>query len=249
MPETRLSGTGFLGSISGVKSPAREAAFLTALLDGHVPDSMRTFVAIEHTFKDAKGVDHVLQFQVTQDYLTIGTDDDRFRVPLWPITHQKICDAWNCVMPTYKLVDLIWKASNKLPPQPWGPPYDATMHSTERMSAQSGKIDAKMRDLKIDPATLVGGHKKDVILTNKLVTHPKQVSIYGWHQANGAPIQGLPLYMGHENTYSDYSHGNRLVSRDCMLDGQADDMCRIMCDLILAVGVSGEGPLKLTRQP
>ena len=249
VPDAPMTATAFIASIQGMDRPTREQAFLDALLAGHVPDSMRTFVVLNADFKDKQGTQHTLQVQVLQDYLTIGTNEDRFRVPLSPLTAQKVADAWACVFPTYELVDAIWRVAAKIPPQPWGPPYDATMMSTDRMVAQSAKIDATMAHLGIDRASLVAGHKKDVILTVQLATHPKSVSIYGWTQSNGVPIQGLPLYMGHENTYADYSHGNRMVSRDCLLDGQPDDLGRILMDPNLCVAVSAEGPLPFIRQP
>jgi hypothetical protein len=144
-------------------------------------------------------------------------------------------------------VDLIWQQSHHVPPQPWGPPYDASMYSTGRMSVQSMKIDTTMKKMNIDLASLVSGHKKDVIITNQLLIHTKSVAIYGWHQLNGKPIQ--PIYLGHENTYADYSHGNRLISRVCEIDGQVDDIARIACDPTLCSMISAEGPLKLIRQP
>lgn len=210
---------------------------------------MRTFWVIDCPFLDTHGAQHSLKIQVLPDYLTIGTDSDRFRVSLNPLSHQKVADAWHCVLPTYHLVDEIWHAAAKVPAQPWGPPYDASMMSTDRLAAQNAKIEATMLSLGIDPTHLVAGHKKDVILTIQLATHPKSVSIYGWMEANGHVIQGLPLFMGHENTYADYAHGNRLVSRECVLDGQMDDLGRIMQDPVLCVGVSREGVLPFIRQP
>lgn len=245
-----MTGTAFLASIKGMDKPTRERAFLHALLEGHVPDSMRTFVPFDVPFTDAQGQAHTLTVQVLQDYLTIGTNDDRFRTPLSPLTAQWVADAWNCVFPTYKLVNLIWHAApGKVPADPWGPPYDASMYSTDRMEAQNVKIEAAMRSRGIDMAGLVAGHKKDVILTKQLETHPNQVSIYGWFPLNGNPIQGLPLYMGHENTYADYSHGNRMVSRVCILDGDEDDLGRLLLDPVLSTGISAEGPLLFIRQP
>ncbi len=38
---------------------------------------------------------------------------------------------------------------------------------------------------------LIAGHKKDVVITNRLLTMPKRVAIYGWHRPNGSPIQPL----------------------------------------------------------
>jgi hypothetical protein len=245
-----MTATMFLASIQGMDRPTRERAFLEALLGGHVPESMRTFVPFDVPFTDAQGQAHTLTIQVLQDYLTIGTNNDRFRTPLNPLTAQWVADAWNCIFPTYHLVDLIWHAAvGKVPAQPWGPPYDASMMSTDRMHAQNVKIEATMRAMGIDMASLVAGHKKDVILTTRFEEVTKSVSIYGWMQPNGAPIQGLPLFLGHENTYADYSHGNRMVSRVCILDGDEDDLGRIMLDPVLSVAVSKEGPFTFIRQP
>jgi hypothetical protein len=93
----------------------------------------------------------------------------------------------------------------------------------------------------------MGGHKKDVVLTKQLAAKPKSVAIFGWHQANGKPIQ--PVYLGHENTYADYSHGIRMVSRECLLDDQPDDLGRVLMDANLCGVVSSEGPLPFIRQP
>lgn len=245
-----MTATQFIASIQGMDRATRERAFLDTLLAGHIPQSMRTFAYFGIHYNDANGQPHDLVVQVLPDYLTIGTDDDRFRVPLNPLTAQHVADVWDCVFPTYLLVNLIWHAAaGKVPPQPWGPPYDATMMSTDRMVAQNVKIETTMRSMNIDPTGLVAGHKKDVIMTTQLASHPQQVSIYGWMQSNGSPIQGLPLYMGHENTYADYSHGNRMVARDCILDGSPDDLGRILMDSVLCTGVSAEGPLPFLRQP
>ena len=38
---------------------------------------------------------------------------------------------------------------------------------------------------------LVAGHKKDLVLTNRLWWRRDRVAIYGWHQGRGQPIQPL----------------------------------------------------------
>ncbi len=59
---------------------------------------------------------------------------------------------------------------------------------------------------------LISGHKKDLVLSNRLRQLPDRVAIYGWHRAPGDPIQ--PLSTVHGARYVDYSHGVRLVSAD-----------------------------------
>ena len=243
-----MTATDFVKSIAGLDRSKREDAALAALLAGHVPSYMRDFVDVTITFADSHDVGHKLVVRVLPDHLCIGTDADRLRIPLWPLTAQKVADAWNCVLPTTKLVTIIWNAApSKVTPQPWGPPYDASMMSTDRIVQHNARVEATLKKLGIDGTKLMAGHKKDVTITNQLIAKPKQVAIFGWIQANGKPIQ--PLYLGHEAQYCDYSHGIRVISRECVLDGQPDDLARILMDPQLCVGVSDEGPLKLVRQP
>lgn len=247
-PDNPMTAADFIKSIAGLDRSKREDAALAALLAGHVPSYMRDFVDVTVTFADTAGVGHSLVVRVLPDHLCIGTDADRLRIPLWPLTAQKVADAWNCVLPTTKLVSIIWTAApSKLAPQPWGPPYDASMMSTERIVAHNARVEASIQKLGIDATKLMSGHKKDVVLTKQLVQKPKSVAIFGWIQPNGKPIQ--PLYLGHENTYADYSHGIRMVSRECLLDGQVDDLGRILQDAGLCGSVSNEGPLPIIRQP
>jgi len=248
-PETVVPAADFLKSIIGLNVQKREEAFFHVLVSGHVPDHVRNFVDVVTQFFDAKGEEHSLTLRVLPDYLMIGDNVDNFRVPLWPTTAQKIADAWNCVLPTTKLVTMIWhSAKTKVSPQPWGPPYDASMMSTDRIVRHNSRINATIRAMNVSgDLGLVAGHKKDVVMTNQLVKKPKQVSIFGWHQSNGKPIQ--PLYLGHEREYSDYSHSIRLISFECLLDGCPEDLRTIMQDPVLSVAVSSEGPLQLLRYP
>ncbi|MCB0689748.1 MAG: hypothetical protein KDC53_24580, partial [Saprospiraceae bacterium] len=67
---------------------------------------------------------------------------------------------------------------------------------------------------------LIGGIKKYVVLSANIKRDPRgnRVAIYGWHRMDGILIQ--PLYVGHVNTYVDYSHGIRLVWRRMKVDGK-----------------------------
>jgi hypothetical protein len=248
IPEEQVPASQFVTSLIGLKRDQREEAFLKALVEGHVPDHMRAFVDVGLTFVDKQGTSHKLVISVLPDYLMVGVVGDALRVPLWPLTAQKVADAWGCVLPTPKLVTLLWHAAeSRLPPQPWGPPYDETMMSTTRIVEHNKRIEKTIKDKGVDATKLVAGHKKDVVLTNKLVTKPNQVAIFGWHQLSSKNIQ--PLYLGHGADYADYSHGIRLISQTCMLDDVEDSLPRIMQDPNLHVVVSDEGPLKVLRQP
>jgi hypothetical protein len=86
---------------------------------------------------------------------------------------------------------------------------------------------------------LIAGDKKDIVLTNRLRSHPDRVAIYGWHASNGRPIQ--PLSTVHGWRYADYSHGVRLVSTDIFVNGQPRSIFSALQDGRLARALSDEG--------
>jgi hypothetical protein len=80
--------------------------------------------------------------------------------------------------------------------------------------------------------TLTAGHKKDVVQNPQRAPVPGRVALYGWHRTNGVPIQ--PLYLGHTNTWVDYSHGVRLVHAVVLLDGRSNTVTALLADPALA---------------
>lgn len=246
-PNALITGKQFIDSIKGLVGKPREDAVVDAVLSGQIPSQHKTFYDIEFSFLDSNSVNHSLVIYVLRDYLSVGTDDDKIRMPLWPTTAQNLADNLNCILPTPKLVNVIWENSNQVPPQPWGPPYDASMLSNERIVAHDLKIDLTIKKYNLEASELLAGHKKDVVITNKLLKKPTAVAIYGWHQLSGKPIQ--PLFLGHGADYCDYSHGIRFISEKCVLDGKEDSIVRIMQDQILFSSVSDEGPMLLIKQP
>jgi hypothetical protein len=244
-PDEQKSASQLIDEFKGLTNVKREEFVISKIIDGHVPSKMRNYVEIQTTFFDSTKLERQLLFYVTSDYLSIGTDEDNLRFPLTPIGAQIIADEIDCIFPTTKIVNLIWENGNKIPPQPWGPPYDSTMSSTERIVKHDENVNKKILELGYDQFSLLVGHKKDVVITRKLEKTPKQVAIYGWHQLNSIPIQSL--YLGHDSHYLDYSHGHRFCSRICFLDGVQDNLERILKDPNLAIGISSEGPLISVR--
>src|SRR5439155_18545018 len=96
----------------------------------------------------------------------------------------------------------------KLEPKPLTEEREAV-----RTFVQHNSIIEEQREGK-ELGLLVGGHKKDVVISNRLKEKPNRVAIYGWHKLDGKPIQ--PLYVGHGDFYADYSHGIRLVKQECV---------------------------------
>ncbi len=238
-PET---GAKFIARIHGLGDAKREAAILDAIQRGHVPDFMAGLKEVALSFRDGSGTSHSATVKVTPDYLCVGDDADPFRTPSKPATAQRIADAHGMLLPTRKLVDAIWKeAAVKLAPRPIdnsaGTSTAAWVKHNQIIEDQLGGAHGE----------LTAGHKKDVVITNQLANNPGKVAIYGWHQANGQPIQ--PLSTVHGDSYADYSHGIRLVAGTVTVDGEEYKLEDIYRDPVLSALVSDEGPLKVTRYP
>jgi hypothetical protein len=237
-----IAGSEFIKNNINLSGKIREDNILAEFLNGNIPDFLRKFSSV--TINVAS---NTLTYLVMPEYLSIGMDSDYVRIPMNPLTAQIIADKYDCTLPTRKIVNDIWSQSfNKLKPLPWGPPYDASMMSTERYGIHNARIQAQLNNK--DYKSLTSGHKKDVVLTNKLSpSNPnKRVAIYGWIQNDGKPIQGLNP-VSHEDTYADYSHGIRLISNDAMLNGSLVRMQDIFKDASLCSLVSDEGPLTFLK--
>lgn len=215
----------------------REDAIVHELLAGNVPDYNRAFVDLKIT-----SATHAATLHVLPDYLAIGSNADNVRIPMGSPSAQKVADAFDCVLPTSKVVDLIWKAATvKLTPKPLPP--TAAMITNAWFRQHADAVDAQL--VGKPSGVLTAGHKKDVISSNLIALHPGHVVIYGWHQSNGVPIQGRQWI--HEETYADYSHGVRLVSRSMELDGQTVLVEDVLKDGKLASLLSDEGPIVQPR--
>jgi hypothetical protein len=230
-PQTTITGLQFIQKNDN--KVLREQNALDAFLNGQIPDFLRTFAPIN--IKDSK---NDLTYLVMKDYLSIGTDSDYIRMPMNPLTAAKIAQKYDCSLPTRKMVLDIYNRSNKISALPQGAPY-TNMDSSIRYLEHNTSIQKYV----IDKTKLIAGHKKDVVLTNKLAPNNpnKKVAIYGWF-LNGKPIQNLnPL--SHDWYYQDYSHGIRLIANDVILNNQVRRIQDIFGDPDLSYLVSDEGKL------
>ncbi len=222
----------------------REARLEAEVLRGNVPDFLRRFRPVSVTNINS-GRTNIATFFAAPDYLAVGSDEDYFLTPLRPETAQRIGDALGCSLPTRAMVDAIYAAAAvKLEPHPMTP--GATM-TTVPVFAQHNSIVRKQRlaTLAQHPAgALVAGHKKDVVLSNRLTNAPGKVAIYGWHKPDGKAIQ--PLYLGHTSAWVDYSHGIRLVATNVIVNGKASALADVLRDQKLAALLSDEGPMAVT---
>lgn len=228
----------FLKSLYDKTREQWEVAIVQEVKAGRTPAFNKIFVTIKVEDTDSKGKSHTLLYEVSPDYLAIGSDVDFVRIPLTPMAAQPIADHLNCILPTRKMVDQIYKqASIKLPPKP----LTENRNSLSTFVEHNRIIESQRVGKPI--GSLVAGIKKDVVVTNLLQQRENRVAIYGWHQLDGKPIQ--PLTTVHVNWYVDYSHGIRLVKRQATLDGKGCDLRDLLKNPDLCFLISDEGPIEV----
>ena len=241
-PSDGIAGSAFVKELGSKKGREREDAIVAQLKKGNVPDFLRSFVEVKLSAGGHKG-----SVWVSPDVLAVGSDDDFLRVPMTPLAAQEAMDFFSCTFVTSQLSDEIHKqAEVKLSPiaqTVWYPPAmtrpDAKMISTEFYAKSSEHIEKAFAKEGKPRGALTSGVKKDVILSVKLNHRPVphqlgegSVVIYGWHYKNGKNIQ--PESDIHENTYVDYSHGIRLVSKWMDVDGEKKKVADVLKDKALA---------------
>lgn len=242
---TKRTGTEIAASVRSLDLVDREDVIFDEIARGNTPSWVGTFEPLI-AVRDLDGVPRTVTIGVAADYLAVGTDEDPFLIPLTPQTAQRVAEEMNASLPTPLIVDLIWsRADVKLGPRPIPP--SPQMTTVPVFEQHNETVQAQLRERQSGAGSIVAGHKKDVVLTNRLGQSLGRVAIYGWHQLNGAPIQ--PVYVGHTNEWVDYSHGIRLVHRNVDVDGVEYDLIDLLSDPTLAPLLSDEGVLTYTRYP
>jgi hypothetical protein len=235
-----LTGSQFADLISELDPHERERVALDQLLSGNLPTFLRHLIPIELTAPGPHGRPLTATIFVTADYLAIGTDADFFRIPLNLHSALAIANRFGFLLPTTKVVDAIYRRSRfHFVPQPL--PAGPQMTSAAYFWLHNQMIEHQSRAQGVSPGALVSGHKKDLVITNRLAARPGQLAIYGWHRSSGEPIQ--PLSTVHGAGYADYSHGVRLVSQQAIVDGRVQSVYDILRDPVLARVLSDEGAI------
>ena len=241
-PAGAIGGQAFVNQVQSLSLSAREARIREELLGGNCPPFLRGFLPVSVT-ATIGGAAHTVVYEVSPDYLGIGSDSDWIRMPMTPATAQQVADAYDCLLPTRKMVNDIYAAASvKLAPWPISP---ATTDITAVATFYAHHQHVEEQRAAFPQAALIGGIKKDVVISPQLASKPGKVAIYGWHQLNGVPIQ--PLYLGHVNTWVDYSQCIRMVAGTLRLDGQLRRTAEILADPQLCVLLSDEGVLPNPR--
>ena len=233
-----------MARLGGVDGVTRDRHVAREMLSGNMPGFLRNLRPVSIRGLAADGSTVVITLCVTPDYLALGSDADNVRIPLGLRAATRLGDAFNMLLPTPRMVDLIYRGADvRLSPRPM--PAGPQMTSTDYLMQHDATIDAQSRRAGAALGTLISGQKKDVVLTTRLAAMPGRVAIYGWHRDNGQPIQ--PLSTVHGAGYADYSHGVRLVSRTAFLDGRPVDLRSLMASPLYAGLVSDEGPVTGAR--
>jgi hypothetical protein len=244
-PRSALTGSQFVDLVSQMDEHQREGVILRQLLEGNLPDFLRKLkpVNLQRRLDNGKLVNATIF--VTPDYLAIGSHADFIRIPMNYYTASTVATRFGFILPTRKMVDAIYEQSAyHFTPQPMKPGLQ--MRSTAYYQQHNRKI-ARQRILRHIPlGALVAGHKKDVVITNRLSRMPGRVAIYGWHQSGGIPIQ--PLSTVHGAGYADYSHGIRLVSDVVLIDGKIRSVYEVLQEPRLASVLTDEGPMSRLPQ-
>lgn len=248
-PVAALSGQEFVNLVASMNLTDRENEIYNQVMSGNVPDFIRTLVSVTNT-ENIGGTSYTFTYYVTPEYLAIGSNDNYFLCPMTPILAQRIASATNTIMPTKKMVDKIWDAA----PVHLSP---STIPASEQMTtipvmAQHNTTVWNQRQALLGSfplGKLVGGHKKDVIISNRIYGNPApgRVVIYGWHYTSGTPIQ--PVYAGHDEKYADYSHGIRLVQNNMTLNGVSTTVQAILTSFTLSSLLSDEGVISVPNYP
>ena len=240
-PADAIGGAEFIRRTSGLSMVERDHALVAEIERGNVPSFLNRLTPVTVRSKAPSGRDVSATVWVTPDYLAIGSDDDFFYVPLNYYSATGIAARLGCVLPTPRIVDAIYDQSvHHLKPAPL--PASPLMGTNRYMAEHKERVDAQRRAFA--RGDLISGHKKDLVLTNRLAEIPGRVAIYGWHLATGRPIQ--PLSLVHGARYVDYSHGVRLVASVVDVGGVARSIYDALQDSTLASALSREG---ITRNP
>jgi hypothetical protein len=239
-PPSAPGGRAFAEEVRGLADDERESSIQRELLAGNIPGFLRRLMPVRLPSARADGSQADVVICVAPDYLAIGSDDDFLLMPMRLGTALSMAMTYGFTLPTPRMVDEIYaQAGVKSVPQPL--PAGNQMRSTEYLVQHNELIGGQREVHGVLPGALIAGDKKDLVLTNHLWSHLDRVAIYGWHLANGKPIQ--PVSTVHGWRYADYSHGVRLISARVFVDGKSSSIFTVMQNPRLAAALCGEGAI------
>jgi len=240
-----LTGSQFALEVDRLDGRLREELIQRELLGGNLPQFLRRLEAIRLESRSEHGKIVTALLCTMPDYLAIGSDGDFLRVPMDRISATTVARRLGFILPTKKIVDAVYEQAHyRLPPKPL--PAGPRMRSTNYYRQHNQYIRNQRFRLGHPLGALLAGHKKDVVITNRLVGRPNKLAIYGWHRPSGEPIQ--PLSTVHGAHYADYSHGIRLVSEVVLINGRRRSVYDVLDDPELNGVLSEESVMTRIRR-
>ena len=210
-------------------SKEREELIVAAVAGGAIDPPEWTTIVSNYQGRRA-------EIEVTKDALTIlGV---RFDVTAEGA--QRIADGLHAILPTPRLLQLIWEQAN-VRLEPCTLPADAKMASTSRMIEHSQCVDQRIAGRK----GLIVNVGKHWVLTNRISEKRNLAANYGWFVKGRRPIQTVGTR--HDTAHTDYSQVLRLVKPMIRVDGREVDIRRVGRSPDLWGLVSDEGPLLVWR--
>ena len=280
-PGSAPAGRAFMETIKGEGPPRdwvkREDAIAAQLVSGNIPDFLRNWIDIDLTYKDStRSLSG--KVQVLPDYLAVGTDDDFIHVPLDPVSAQFVADKFDAILPTARICHAIYRQAaeknriNAIERDYWQP-NDSLRRSAKAGRAQtstaayvehSDAIQARLKSAGIPLGELVAGHKKDVVISRRLLSDTNKIAFHGFYDSKGYPHE--PCYenpdrapkptcdkdtatLAHTRRFSDYSQGVRLVHAWMTVNGERKKVADVLADKDLSLLISNEGPIAPPRIP
>ena len=260
------TGAAFIASLGSTKGVEREDRIYAQLRAGNLPTSLLVFHTVRTRVADKAGQQHDIEYYVTPDVLAIGSERDSVRIPMDPVTAQRVADHFKCLLPTARMVEQIYQAAASKLAFIYGNYAGTQDAGLQDASASylkhSQGIDAQLRR---PPTLLTAGHKKELVISSNYIvqrTHKETgatkavpvLAFYGAYTAAGAPIQagrggnprGWPSF-AHQPGFVDYSHGVRLVWPTMQLDGQERKVADVLRDSNLSLCLAAEGPIQYPR--
>lgn len=198
---------------------AREEFIYNSIIQQGPPKNL-----VPVTITDANGVK--ITYKVMPDYVMI----EGIRVPMSPVTAQRVAKHFGMSLPTAKMSQQIYNAADtkvRAPPLSGsgytgadGKRYSAKDVVENRIGASDAaiayneKTDKEIaKRISGKPPTLIAGHGKDIL--EPLANNPQDVSMGGWQGVSGDPLQPYSSpHKGQAAVHSEYALYTRLVGGD-----------------------------------
>jgi hypothetical protein len=227
--EKRARLTAVLEKFPADHSREREELIVQAVARGALDPPLWTTITSNYKGRRA-------QIQVTTDALTIlGV---RFDVTAEGA--QRIADQLHAILPTPRILQLIWEQA-PVRIDPCTLPPDDKMASTARMIQHSECVDRRIAGR----AGMVANEGKHWVLSNRIAGKENLAANYGWFIRGRRPVQTVGTR--HDTAHTDYSQILRLVKPIINVDGRDIDIRHVGRSPELWGLVSDEGPLLVWR--